>query len=97
MAEMSSKEKDDLANVEVQHSEVKGVEVLGNQDRMNEAFDGENQEHEEGVWAAAKNHPWACFWAFIMCFTIVSIDPVVHGNLPNMSPGYGILRHVLER
>lgn len=71
----SVKEKDEHGNVEVQHSEVKPAEVLGNQDLMNDAFDGEDQEHQEGVWAAAKNHPWACFWAFVMCFTIVSVDP----------------------
>ncbi|CAI7636538.1 unnamed protein product [Penicillium bialowiezense] len=78
----SVKEKDDFGSVEVQHSEVKGSEVLGNQDLMNDAFDGENEEHEEGVWAAFKKHPWACFWAFIMCFTIVmeSFDMFLNGN-----------------
>lgn len=65
-------QKEDNGSVEVHHAEVKGSEVLGNQDMMNDAFDGENEEHEEGVWAAFKKHPWACFWAFVMCFTIVS-------------------------
>jgi SP family general alpha glucoside:H+ symporter-like MFS transporter len=68
----SIKEKDEHGSVEVQHNEVHGSEILVNKDLMNDAFDGENQEHEEGVWASAKAHPWACFWAFIMCFTIVS-------------------------
>lgn len=72
---MSSVKEKDEGNVEVQHSEVKEAEVLGNQDRMNDAFDGEDQEHQEGVWAGVKNHPWACFWAFVMCFTIVSFHP----------------------
>jgi SP family general alpha glucoside:H+ symporter-like MFS transporter len=45
---------------------------LKNNDFMHDAFDAEQREHEQGVWAAAKAHPWACFWAFIMCFTIVS-------------------------
>jgi hypothetical protein len=44
---------------------------LVDKDLMNDAFDGENREHALGVWAAAKQHPWACFWAFTMCFTIV--------------------------
>lgn len=70
----STNEKDDYASVEIQHSEVKSSEVLGNQELMNDAFDGENEEHQEGVWAAAQKHPWACFWAFVMCFTIVSGD-----------------------
>lgn len=39
---------------------------------MNEAFDGEHIEHQTTAWEAVKQHPWACFWAFIMCFTIVS-------------------------
>lgn len=62
--------QDDFAvegKADVDHSE-----VLKNSDLMNDAFDGENREHELGVWEATKKHPWACFWAFIMCFTIVS-------------------------
>lgn len=48
-------------------------EVLGDSDLMNEAFHGENAEHEQGLWESAKNHPMACIWAFIFCFTIVSL------------------------
>lgn len=48
-------------------------EVLGDVELMNEAFQGENAEHEQGLWESAKNHPMACIWAFIFCFTIVSI------------------------
>lgn len=51
---------------------VQQSETLKNSDLMNDAFDGEIREHELGVWASAKLHPWACLWAFIMCFTIVS-------------------------
>jgi SP family general alpha glucoside:H+ symporter-like MFS transporter len=40
-------------------------------DLLDYAFEGENREHEMGVWEAAKSHPWACLWAFVMCFTIV--------------------------
>jgi hypothetical protein len=25
-----------------------------------------------GTWESFKAYPWACFWAFLMCFTIVS-------------------------
>lgn len=52
-------------------------EVLADPDLMNDAFDGENREHEMGLWTAVKSHPWACFWAFIMCFTIVSLIPCI--------------------
>lgn len=50
------------------------TEVLNSAELMNDAFDGENREHSETLWQAAKAHPKACFWAFLMCFTIVSIS-----------------------
>lgn len=57
-------------------------EVLGDSDLMNEAFHGENTEHEQGAWESAKNHPMACVWAFIFCFTIVmeSFDMFLNTN-----------------
>lgn len=57
-------------------------EVLAKPDLMSAAFDGENREHEMGVWEAAKSHPWACFWAFVMCFTIVSTPRPVFPVFP---------------
>ncbi|TQS31737.1 hypothetical protein Golomagni_07972, partial [Golovinomyces magnicellulatus] len=61
---------------------------------LEDAFDAENREHEMGVWAAAKKHPWACFWAFTMCFTIVmeAFDMFLNGNfvaLPAFQKRYG--------
>lgn len=53
-------------------AEILDSKVLANSELMNDAFDGENREHEESLWSAAKRHPWVCFWAFTMCFTIVS-------------------------
>lgn len=50
------------------------LHVLANAELMNDAIDGENREHAIGLWDAAKGHPWACLWAFIMCFTIVSLS-----------------------
>lgn len=44
---------------------------------MKDALEGENREHQMGMWAAAKSHPRACLWAFIMCFTVVSLLPLV--------------------
>ncbi|KAJ5506301.1 Major facilitator superfamily domain general substrate transporter [Penicillium expansum] len=57
-------------------------EVLVKSDLMTDAFDGENREHEMTTWAAMKSHPWACLWAFTMCFTIVmeSFDMFLNGN-----------------
>ncbi|KAJ5794490.1 hypothetical protein N7457_001089 [Penicillium paradoxum] len=74
---------------------VEKSEVLVNQDLMNDAFDGENREHEMGTWQAVKSHPWACLWAFTMCFTIVmeSFDMFLNGNfvaLPAFQERYGV-------
>lgn len=52
--------------------DVHHAEILTDSELLNDAFDGENREHQMGLWAATKSHPWACLWAFIMCFTIVS-------------------------
>ncbi|MCJ1311445.1 hypothetical protein MMC25_005116 [Agyrium rufum] len=73
-------ERDDFKGVS--HFEVQQSEILKNQEILNDAYNGENGEHAQGVWAAAKSHPKACFWAFIMCFTIVmeSFDMFLNGN-----------------
>lgn len=49
--------------------------VLINRQLMNDAVDGENREHEMTMLSAVKQYPWACFWGFVMCFTIVSPLP----------------------
>lgn len=54
------------------HVDAATSKVLADSDLMNDAFTGEAKEHEQGLWEAVKTHPKACFWAFIMCFTIVS-------------------------
>ncbi|KAL3453044.1 general substrate transporter [Aspergillus insuetus] len=48
--------------------------TLADGNLLNDAVDGENREHQMGVWEAAKRYPWACFWAFIMCFTIEMME-----------------------
>lgn len=48
------------------------AEILENKELMTDAQNAELREHEMGLWEAAKDHPAACFWAFIFCFTIVS-------------------------
>jgi hypothetical protein len=100
-------------NAKVEKVEVYQDEVLHNPELMNDAFEGENAEHSMGAWEAAKKHPWACFWAFMMCFTIVSFPrssmrcatmrnsgphPGDHQLIPSFPIiGHGIFRHVLER
>lgn len=47
---------------QVQHNEkLDHSEVLTNKDLMHEAIEGENQEHQMGVWEAAKTHPWLAY------------------------------------
>ncbi|GLA60123.1 hypothetical protein AtubIFM54640_011554 [Aspergillus tubingensis] len=83
-------EKPQTEKVDIHQSE-----VLDNPDLMHEAFDGENYEHQMGVWEAAKQYPWACFWAFLMCFTIVmeSFDMFLNTNfvaLDHFSKVFGV-------
>lgn len=83
-------------HVHVDHDEkIEHHEVLNNKDLMNEAIEGENKEHEMGMWEAAKSHPLACMWAFIFCFTIVmeSFDMFLNTNfvaLPYFKRQFGI-------
>jgi SP family general alpha glucoside:H+ symporter-like MFS transporter len=48
------------------HNALIDKEILG------EASRGEELAHNLITWDAAKTHPVACFWAFFICFTIVS-------------------------
>jgi SP family general alpha glucoside:H+ symporter-like MFS transporter len=41
-------------------------------EHMTNAEEAENREHDMTLWEAVKDHPAACFWAFVFCFTIVS-------------------------
>ncbi|KAJ5150936.1 uncharacterized protein N7482_010188 [Penicillium canariense] len=81
----------EVEKIDVHQSE----KIFDNTDLMNDAFEGENQEHAMGVWEAVKSHPWACLWAFTMCFTIVmeSFDMFLNGNfvaLPAFQQRYGV-------
>lgn len=76
---------------------VEQSETLVKSDLINDALDGENREHDMSTWEAMKSHPWACLWAFTMCFTIVSflccfllISP--HFGFPQITPYLQISR-----
>lgn len=58
---------------ELKEQNVYDSNILVDQNLMSNAFEGENYEHGQGLWAAFKSHPMAAMWAFIMCFTIVSL------------------------
>ncbi|GLI73380.1 hypothetical protein PoHVEF18_001597 [Penicillium ochrochloron] len=86
----------DSESVRGEKNDVLHSEKVTTSDLMGDAFDGENREHEMGVWEAAKSHPWACLWAFVMCFTIVmeSFDMFLNGNfvaLGAFQRKYGVL------
>lgn len=57
----------------LEEKNVKHSEVLANTEVLNDAYDGENREHQMGALEAVRKHPMACFWAFIMSFTIVRL------------------------
>lgn len=65
--------------------------VLADDILMNDAIDGENNEHAMTVWQAAKTYPWACFWAFMMCFTIVCLSPPSISYSADRRSGDGII------
>lgn len=58
-------------------------EVLVDHNLMTSAYDGENYEHSQGLWSAVKSHPMAAFWAFTMCFTIVSFNTYYQAVVPS--------------
>ena len=73
MAELRNESPEDRVSVQdLKEKDVYHSEVLVDKDLMNDAFQGENKEHEQSMWQAVKTHKMACFWAFVFCFTIVS-------------------------
>lgn len=76
---MSSNIKDEKRDPEFLEQGVIHHEALSEKEIMNASYDAENREHEMGIWEAVKDHPWACFWAFVFCFTIVSSSLYVRG------------------
>jgi len=41
------------------------AEIFEDKELMTDAQAAENREHDMGMWEAIKDHPMACFWAFI--------------------------------
>ena len=76
MGEKLKNETTHVDNVDhvTQEKDIGHPEVLSEKDIMENAFEAENREHQMGLWEAVKDHPVACFWAFIFCFTIVSVE-----------------------
>jgi len=47
------------------------TELFEDKELMTDAQNAENREHEMTLLQAVMDHPAACFWAFVFCFTIV--------------------------
>jgi hypothetical protein len=75
MASLEKDMKHDHADIHAIHQEVSGDEGT-----LSHAYEAENREHEMGLWEAFQTYPWACFWAFLMCFTIVCRFRACHLN-----------------
>lgn len=64
----------DNVSQEVDEKGLHQHEVLSDKELLTDAANAENREHEMTLLGAVKDHPMACFWAFVFCFTIVSSD-----------------------
>ncbi|GFZ47582.1 hypothetical protein JCM24511_05326 [Saitozyma sp. JCM 24511] len=90
--------KPEAQHIDGHHSDDKNghrPDIRGDQELLADAFQGENREHEMGMWEAFKEYPMACLWAFTMSFTIVmeSFDMFLNGNfvaLPAFAEKYGV-------
>jgi len=65
-------------------------------DYKGDAIEAENAEHSMTVMEAVRAYPMACFWAFVMSFTIImeSYDVFLIGNfiaLPAFTQRFGVL------
>lgn len=87
----ATKESHRSEHVDVVDVKEKGTgDVLANPDVMHDAFDGEAREHDMTLWDAVQTYPMACFWAFIMCFTIVSATLALPSTCPDPRPEGGL-------
>ncbi|KAF8183586.1 maltose porter [Mycena galopus ATCC 62051] len=87
-----SVEKTSIDEVEKRHTDLKSNVA----DYKGDAIEAENSEHSMTVLEAARAHPMACFWAFVMSFTIImeSYDVFLMGNflaLPAFKNRFGVL------
>ena len=69
---MSASIKDKKLDPEFNEQGVVLKETLDDKDLLEASYEAETREKEMGVLEAVKTHPWACFWATVFCFTIVS-------------------------
>lgn len=96
--------KPEAQHIDGHHSDDKNghrPDIRGDQELLADAFQGENREHEMGMWEAFKEYPMACLWAFTMSFTIVSrarregLPDKRSGDastqLTRVIPGHGVL------
>ena len=73
---MSSGINEEKHDPEIHEKGVIQHETLTDKELLAASYEAENREHEMGLWEAVKDRPMACFWAFVFCFTIVSLDDI---------------------
>jgi hypothetical protein len=71
-AKMSASINEKKFDPELNEQGVAHHETLDDKDLLQASYEAETRENEMGVLEAVKDHPMACFWAFVFCFTIVS-------------------------
>ncbi len=85
--------KDELKNGHFKHVEAidGGDDVQGVTMIKSEAVNQESLEHDMSIREAVRMYPMACFWAFVMAFTIVSLvdsSCSLFGDFPSFFPPY---------
>ncbi|KAJ6571051.1 putative maltose porter [Mycena capillaripes] len=83
--------KPSLEKGDIEHEDLKATMA----DYKLDAIEAENSEHSMTVMEAVKAYPMACFWAFVMSFTIImeSYDVFLMGNfiaLPAFTQRFGV-------
>jgi len=68
---MSASINEKKLDPELNEQGVAHQETLDDKDLLQASYEAETRENEMGVLEAVKDHPMACFWAFVFCFTIV--------------------------
>ncbi|KAK2925666.1 hypothetical protein FoTM2_014032 [Fusarium oxysporum f. sp. vasinfectum] len=86
MSEQVLKPKEELGHTDFDHKE-----VLKNNDLMHDAFDAEQREHEQGVWAAREGPSMGLLLG--IHYVMESFDMFLNGNfvaLPAFQKHYGV-------
>ncbi|KAJ7626928.1 maltose porter [Roridomyces roridus] len=90
-------EKSSIDKAHIEHGDLKSAA-----DYMGDAMEAEHAEYSMTVMEAVRAHPTACFWAFVMSFTIImeSYDVFLIGNfvaLPAFTSRFGVWNEASQK